>query len=91
MSQGGRPPPCLKRTSTKAQPGAFGHRRLTDQRGSDDGDFYVSDEENAVGNFAHLNVIITRVGFQRTGGNGAESDSADATEDENGRTPRMWK
>lgn len=30
-------------------------------------DFYVSDEPNAIGDFAHLNVTITKVGFERAG------------------------
>ncbi|SFR97870.1 protein of unknown function [Halomicrobium zhouii] len=43
--------------------------------GSDDGvDFYVSDEENAIDDFAHLNVTITRVGFQRASDGDNESD-----------------
>lgn len=45
-----------------------------DSTDSDDGtvDFYVSDEPNAIGDFAHLNVTITTVGFERAGG---ENDS----------------
>ncbi len=30
--------------------------------------FYISDEKNAIGDFRHLNVTISRVGFERTGG-----------------------
>ena len=33
--------------------------------------FYVSDEENDVGDFTHLNVTVSRVGFERAGGNGS--------------------
>ncbi|MBX0294631.1 DUF4382 domain-containing protein [Haloarcula nitratireducens] len=29
--------------------------------------FYVSDEKNAIGDFRHLNVTVSRVGFERTG------------------------
>lgn len=35
--------------------------------------FYVSDERNAIGAFAHLNVTISRVGFQRANATGNES------------------
>jgi len=47
--------------------------------GSDGGtvEFYVSDERNAIGDFAHLNVTVTKVGFHRTGGDG---DDAEGTE-----------
>lgn len=33
--------------------------------------FYISDEKNVIGNFRHLNVTITRVGFARTTANGS--------------------
>ncbi|MCU4802747.1 DUF4382 domain-containing protein [Halobacteria archaeon HArc-gm2] len=43
--------------------------------GSDDGvHFYVSDEENAIDDFAHLNVTISRVGFQRAADGDNESE-----------------
>jgi hypothetical protein len=47
-------------------------------------DFYVSDEKNAIGDFAHLNVTITKVGLHEAGeGDGEESESADeGTENE---------
>lgn len=32
-------------------------------------DFYVSDEPNAIGDFEHLNVTITKIGFAHSGGN----------------------
>lgn len=32
--------------------------------------FYVSDERNAIGDFRHLNVTVTKVGFHRGGENG---------------------
>ena len=41
--------------------------------GSDGVNFYVSDEENAIGDFRHLNVTVTSVGFQRAG-DGDESE-----------------
>jgi hypothetical protein len=49
--------------------------------GSDSGSltFYVSDEENAIGDFEHLNVTITKVGFHKTGSEGEyEADEEDA-------------
>ncbi|MFB6161757.1 MAG: DUF4382 domain-containing protein [Haloferacaceae archaeon] len=44
-------------------------------------DFYVSDERNDIGDFEHLNVTVTRVGFQRRGGNWTEHEVDDATVD----------
>lgn len=44
-----------------------------DDGGETDGksvNFYVSDEPNAIDRFAHLNVTITRVGFERAPGDG---------------------
>lgn len=35
--------------------------------------FYVSDERNAIGAFSHLNVTVSRVGFQRADATGNES------------------
>ncbi|QIB76037.1 DUF4382 domain-containing protein [Halogeometricum borinquense] len=32
--------------------------------------FYISDEENAISDFRHLNVTVTRVGFERAGADG---------------------
>ncbi|WP_224450539.1 DUF4382 domain-containing protein [Haloprofundus salilacus] len=32
--------------------------------------FYISDEENAIGDFQHLNVTVTRVGFERAAADG---------------------
>ncbi|ADQ69281.1 FAD/FMN-dependent dehydrogenase [Halogeometricum borinquense DSM 11551] len=32
--------------------------------------FYISDEENAISDFQHLNVTVTRVGFERAGTDG---------------------
>jgi hypothetical protein len=45
--------------------------------------FYVSDERNAIDAFAHLNVTISKVGFQRGGESGEwiERDVDDATVD----------
>ncbi len=40
--------------------------------------FYISDEENAIGDFEHLNVTITEVGFQAAG----DADDGDAEEPE---------
>jgi hypothetical protein len=39
-------------------------------------DFYVSDEPNAIGDFAHLNVTITTVGFARDGANGSAGNDS---------------
>jgi hypothetical protein len=39
--------------------------------------FYISDERNAIGEFKHLNVTVTRVGLHR----GAASDGGNETED----------
>lgn len=33
--------------------------------------FYISDEQNAIGDFEHLNVTVTKVGFHRGGENGS--------------------
>jgi len=46
-------------------------------------DFYLSDEENAMGDFAHLNVTVTKVGLQRGGESGGwvETDVDDRTVD----------
>ncbi|KAB1194884.1 DUF4382 domain-containing protein [Haloferax sp. MBLA0076] len=47
--------------------------------------FYVSDEENAIGDFEHLNVTIEQVTFVRAEGGedaGTESEDDDASEDE---------
>ncbi|WP_435065279.1 DUF4382 domain-containing protein [Halobaculum sp. EA56] len=46
-------------------------------------DFYLSDEQNAMGDFAHLNVTVTKVGFQRGGESGdwIEKDVDDRTVD----------
>lgn len=40
--------------------------------------FYVSDEENAISDFEHLNVTVTRVGFQRAGGGDDEATESPA-------------
>lgn len=42
--------------------------------------FYISDERNAIGDFEHLNVTITKVGFQKAGDE--EDDEADENESE---------
>lgn len=49
--------------------------------GSDAGtvEFYVSDEENAIEDFAHLDVTITKVGLHRTGGGDDDGDEGDET------------
>jgi len=46
-------------------------------------DFYLSDEEHAMGDFAHLNVTVTKVGLQRGGESGGwvETDVDDRTVD----------
>jgi hypothetical protein len=44
--------------------------------------FYISDEENAIGDFEHLNVTITEVGFQAAGDTGDSTDDANETETE---------
>ena len=41
--------------------------------------FYISDEKNAIGDFQHLNVTVTRVGFERTSANGNASADANAS------------
>lgn len=45
--------------------------------------FYVSDERNAIDDFEHLNVTVTKIGFHRGGENGTwvERDVDDATVD----------
>lgn len=48
--------------------------RLVLTRASDGVNFYVSDEENAIGDFRHLNVTISRVGFQRAEGGWVEHE-----------------
>ena len=54
----------------------------TDSAARSDGratvEFYVSDERNAMGDFAHLNVTVTEVGLKATGG---EDDSGWTTYD----------
>ena len=40
------------------------------ETGSGTVDFYISDEENAIGDFEHVNVTATAVGFQRGGESG---------------------
>lgn len=47
----------------------------TDTTNTADGgslNFYISDEENAIDDFRHLNVTVTEVGFKRTGDGGGE-------------------
>ncbi|MFC6872058.1 DUF4382 domain-containing protein [Halobellus marinus] len=43
---------------------------------------YISDEENAISDFEHLNVTITRVGFERTADGGEMEDGDESTENE---------
>ncbi|MFC4450825.1 DUF4382 domain-containing protein [Halorussus aquaticus] len=43
--------------------------------------FYVSDEKNAMGDFAHLNVTISKVGLKESGGNWTTHDVNDRTVD----------
>ncbi|WP_311170980.1 DUF4382 domain-containing protein [Halobellus ordinarius] len=43
---------------------------------------YISDEENAISDFEHLNVTITRVGFKRTADGGEMEDGDESTENE---------
>ncbi|MXR40243.1 DUF4382 domain-containing protein [Halobaculum sp. WSA2] len=54
-----------------------------DSSGQSSMDFYLSDEENAMGDFAHLNVTVTKVGLQRGGESGGwvEKDVDDRTID----------
>lgn len=42
-------------------------------------DFYVSDEPNAIGDFQHLNVTITKVGLHRTGDAGTATETPNET------------
>lgn len=66
-------------------------------RGGDDGrvNFYLSDERNAIGDFRHLNVTITSVGFQRGGESGewierdVDNRTADLTELRGARATRI--
>lgn len=43
--------------------------------------FYVSDEANAIGDFRHVNVTVTKVGFERAGGGWTEFPVDDQTVD----------
>ncbi|PCR91845.1 DUF4382 domain-containing protein [Natrinema ejinorense] len=43
--------------------------------------FYVSDEPNAIDDFEHLNVTITKVGFKKAG-DGGDGDSDESDEDD---------
>nr|WP_284012827.1 DUF4382 domain-containing protein [Halobaculum sp. DT92] len=53
--------------------------------GSDAGqssmDFYLSDERNAMGDFAHLNVTVTEVGLRKANGSWVEHDVDDRSVD----------
>ncbi|MFC7070111.1 DUF4382 domain-containing protein [Halobaculum lipolyticum] len=53
--------------------------------GSDAGqssmDFYLSDEQHAMGDFAHLNVTVTEVGLRKANGSWVEHDVDDRTVD----------
>jgi hypothetical protein len=42
---------------------------------------YISDEENAISDFEHLNVTITRVGVKPAGDGGGDDDGADDAEE----------
>ncbi len=44
-------------------------------------EFYLSDERNAMGDFEHLNVTVTRVGVKHADGNWTEHDVDDRTVD----------
>ncbi|MFB6296123.1 MAG: DUF4382 domain-containing protein [Halobacteriales archaeon] len=44
--------------------------------------FYLSDERNAIGDFEHLNVTITKVGFQRADAEGDSEDNETETDEE---------
>ncbi|NEU55447.1 DUF4382 domain-containing protein [Halorussus sp. MSC15.2] len=56
-----------------------------DDAASSDGgsavNFYVSDEKNAMSDFAHLNVTISKVGLKESGGNWTTHDVNDRTVD----------
>ena len=54
-----------------------------DESGQSSMNFYLSDEENAMGDFAHLDVTVTKVGLQRGGESGGwvETDVDDRTVD----------
>jgi len=45
--------------------------------------FYISDEENAIDDFEHLNVTVTKVGLHRTGDVEDDDETATATETPN--------
>jgi hypothetical protein len=68
-----------------ATPGATDDRVVgetpadTDVDGGGTIEFYVSDEENAIEDFAHLNVTITKVGLHRTGGGNNASEDPTGT------------
>lgn len=40
-------------------------------------DFYLSDQPNAIGDFDHLTVTVTKVGFHRSGATDGDDDSGD--------------
>ncbi|WP_255195027.1 DUF4382 domain-containing protein [Halorarius litoreus] len=69
------------RTEGAAQAGQQGNASMAERQGSLD--FYVSDEQNAIDDFEHLNVTVTEVGFQRGGdsGNWSEHDVDNRTVD----------
>ncbi|MGM0389272.1 MAG: DUF4382 domain-containing protein [Natrinema limicola] len=48
-------------------PGTNDDGSMTDSSGTGTAAFYVSDEPNAIDDFEHLNVTITKVGFKKTG------------------------
>lgn len=66
--------------SPDSQPANTDEPTATDTPNSDESpnsnsgsvNFYVSDEPNAIGDFDHLNVTITKIGFARSGGNDSD-------------------
>jgi len=79
-------------------PGTNDDDSMTDSSGTGTAAFYVSDEPNAIDDFEHLNVTITKVGFKKTGnvtadatnetdGNVTETDSDSAGNESTTETP----
>lgn len=75
VSQGGGAGTATPATDGPSTDQGYTLNVLSQTGGSRDGvNVYVSDEANAIDDFAHLNVSITRVGFQRAGDGDNESE-----------------
>jgi hypothetical protein len=75
--------PISTGTDTPGSDDATGETPSNAAIGGDGGavEFYISDEENAIDDFAHLNVTITKVGLHRVG------DASDSASTEDNATP----